>query len=128
MQDGPGRPRRARRALLGVGATLLTVIVLGFAFVAATSSYSSVPFGVERSTGPRAAPAWSRPCWRRDLRYRKRWVVRCGRVDGRVLYVQRRDPDGDGDEHLVVLADANVVIVKLPRRAGVRDLPAVGGR
>jgi len=71
------------------------------------------------------APAWSRPCWRLDRKFGDRYVLPCGRVDGRVLYVAPHDPDGDGDRHVLVLAGPHVVLVKLAVGARVR-LPSVG--
>ena len=57
------------------------------------------------------------------------YTLPCGRVDGRVLHVQAHDPDGDGDHHLVVLAGAHIVIVKIPLAADQpRRLPALGDR
>src|SRR4051794_22001881 len=32
----------------------------------------------------------------------------CVQVDGRIVYVQRRDPDGDGDLHVVLLSRQSV--------------------
>ena len=79
-------------------------------------------------TGPQATgrvPAWTRPCWRRR---EATYALPCGRVHGRVLHVQQRDPDGDGDRHLVVLAGAHVVIVKVVRSRRRPRLPGIGRR
>ena len=56
---------------------------------------------------------------------------RCRVVNGRVLYVEAVDPDGDGDSHLVLasrqsLTWPGVTIVVIPRRKQRASTPHVG--
>jgi hypothetical protein len=71
-----------------------------------------------------AAPAWTRPCWAGALDDGR---PDCVHVAGRVVWVQKHDPDGDGDRHLVVVTRLAAHIVKLDRRLPVRRLPGLGG-
>ena len=55
----------------------------------------------------------------------------CTAVAGRVLYVQRTDPDGDGDAHLVLLSQDSLTrrwisVVKIERDVRPPDLPGRG--
>lgn len=52
----------------------------------------------------------------------------CATVTGRVVYVEREDPDGDGDAHLVVLGGYHVTIVKIVKEDKSRGLPRLGDR
>ena len=72
-----------------------------------------------------AAPAWTRPCWAGAQDTGK---PNCVRVAGRVAWIQKHDPDGDGDRHLIVIARLRPHIVKLDRRLPVRRLPRLGAR
>ena len=73
-----------------------------------------------------AAPAWTRPCW---LSASERGDGRgCRRVEGRVVWREAVDADGDGDRHLVVVARFHVHVVKLPAAFPVRRLPRLGAR
>lgn len=73
---------------------------------------------LQTPAGRAAAPGWTRPCW--DL---PRWGgERCARVSGRVVWVQRRDPDGDGDQHVILVSRFHVRIVK--QRSSRAGLPA----
>jgi len=54
--------------------------------------------------------------------------VACARVEGRVVYRQRRDPDGDADAHLLVVAGLHVVNLKFRGAAGAGGLPGPGHR
>jgi hypothetical protein len=47
-------------------------------------------------------------------------------VRGTVLYVQRRDPDGDGDRHLLLVARSHLVKVKYRRGVRIGRLPRIG--
>ena len=35
-------------------------------------------------------------------------VAGCGRASGQILYVERVDPDGDGDAHFVLISDESI--------------------
>jgi len=49
-------------------------------------------------------------------------------VVGRVIYTQTRDPDGDGDVHVIVVAGVRLVNLKFRHGAGRVDPPGAGGR
>jgi hypothetical protein len=77
------------------------------------------------AAGRERAPAWTRPCAQIA-----RWtdLASCAHVRGRVVWVEHRDPDGDGDRHLVVVARRRVHIVKVSRALPIRHLPGIGHR
>ena len=104
-------------------------LVAYVALTAATTHYSRSPQAYVGRPGDPRPPAWSRPCRRYDARYRVRYVRACGRAQGRVVYRQSDDPDGDGDAHLLVVAGRRLVIVKLDPPAERRPaLPGIGDR
>jgi hypothetical protein len=47
-------------------------------------------------------------------------------VEGRVVWVQRHDPDGDGDRHVFVVSRLHVRIVKIRSGVHLERLPSVG--
>lgn len=50
----------------------------------------------------------------------------CERASGRIVYVERIDPDGDGDAHFVLLSDASITapgISVIDVAAGLRPDP-----
>ena len=133
VREGAPPSRRWRRRLLGISAAVVAVPVAGMTFLALTSDYDYRGLAYFGRPGDPRARAWSRPCWRRDPKYRVRYVLPCARVRGRVVYVQRSDPDGDGDAHAVVVAGARPVVVKFRAPAGrpetpQRALPRLGQR
>ena len=81
---------------------------------------------VIRSSTP-VPPAWAAPCRRRSAEGVV-FVRRCARVDGLVIWREQDDPDGDGDRHLLVVADRRPVKLKFPRGVGPRELPGLGKR
>jgi hypothetical protein len=72
-----------------------------------------------------AGPAWTRPCWAGVFDSDQR---SCVRVVGRVVWVQKHDPDGDGDRHLIVVARLHAHIVKFTRAFPGRFVPGLGAR
>lgn len=70
-----------------------------------------------------AGPAWTRPCWASVFDSDQR---ACVRVTGRVVWIQKHDPDGDGDRHLVVVSRLRPHIVKLNRAFPLPHLPGLG--
>ena len=57
----------------------------------------------------------------------------CRTTEGRIVYVERVDPDGDGDAHFVVLDPQGITLPGLTAidvRAGLRPkpLPGIGDR
>ena len=60
-------------------------------------------------------------------------AANCRSADGRVLYVERVDPDGDGDAHLVLASDESVTgpgisVIDVRRGLRPRPLPGPGDR
>lgn len=114
---------RRRRLLLGALAVLL--LVAAYVFVAlARGKYDTSPRDAVKGGGE---PAWTKPCYR-SLPVRIGSV--CARVQGRVVWRQLKDPDGDGDSHLVVVARLRARIVKIEAggRLGQAGAPPPGAR
>jgi hypothetical protein len=119
-----GWSRRRRRTVIALA------VVLALAAAAAAVASRGVDARYPRLAlltpdQQRRAPAWTAPCWPTA-----RWTDQrqCGRVQGRVVWVQQHDPDGDGDRHLVVVGRFRTRIVKLSARLGVRRGPRIGAR
>jgi hypothetical protein len=114
--------RRIAFALLAV--LVLLVVVAGA--VGAPGAYETYPrVDVLWPAQQARAPGWTRPCW-----FTARWTDKdlCEHVSGRVVWIQRRDPDGDGDRHLLIAGHYRLRIVKLAASMPVPDLPRVGTR
>ena len=56
-----------------------------------------------RSPAPSSAPAAAPPAAACPAE-----LANCRTASGRILYVQRVDPDGDGDAHFVLLSDESI--------------------
>jgi len=83
----------------------------------ATPSAAPAPRAATRLRAPRCRPA----------------VPDCARVSGRIVYVERVDPDGDGDLHVVVTDRNGVTLAGLTSIDVSKDLrpardPRVGER
>jgi hypothetical protein len=57
----------------------------------------------------------------------------CATADGRIIYVERVDPDGDGDAHFVLTSDEAITlpgisVIDVKRSLRPRPLPGVGDR
>ena len=81
---------------------------------------------------PRVTPEPSRPTPLRAPRCRAE-VPDCHSVSGRIVYVERVDPDGDGDLHVVVTDRAGVTLAGLTSIDVSKDLrprrdPRIGER
>jgi hypothetical protein len=119
--------RRPRGRRIALAFLLLLLVMAGVALVVASSGsyevYSRTAL-LTLAEGARA-PAWTRSCAKIA-----RWTDRavCARVRGRVVWIERRDPDGDGDRHLIVVAHRRVYIVKVTRKRDVPLLPDIGHR
>ena len=55
----------------------------------------------------------------------------CRSAEGRIVYVEARDPDGDGEAHFVVLDSRGITLpgltaIAIPRRLRPRPLPGPG--
>ena len=126
MERSPRRRRRSRRVALVL---LLALICLGGVALAMASAggYDVYPRSrLLTAAQRRGAPAWTRPCWKDAPSMPDRPV--CARAQGRVVWVQQHDDDGDGDRHLLVVAHRRVRIVKVQRRLPVDHLPGIGTR
>lgn len=106
---------------------VLALLLAAGAWMLHDTGYESRSVGILPDSSPRGAPAWSRPCWRQDPPpYSGMYILACARVDGRVVYREKLDPDGDGDSHLLVVAGVHLVNLKFRGGAGVVRLPDLG--
>jgi len=60
-------------------------------------------------------------------------LANCRTASGRILYVERVDPDGDGDAHFVLLSDDDITapglsVIDVKRSLRPRPLPGRGDR
>jgi hypothetical protein len=125
------RTRRlaARRRVLWVAGALLVLLVAAAAWATRGTRYDTQALTQLPVVPTQGAPAWSRPCWRPNRApYHGLYTLPCARVAGRVVYRQSRDPDGDGDAHLLVLARSHLVNLKFRHASGDPSLPGVGRR
>ena len=81
----------------------------------ATATPEATPRPARRLRAPRCRPE----------------VPDCARVSGRIVYVERVDPDGDGDAHFVVLdrrgvTAPGITVVDVARELRPRPLPGAG--
>lgn len=121
-------PRRTRRLAVLAGALLVLILLVAAGTVRGTR-YDTQALRQLPAERERGAPAWSRPCWRPNRPPYDGWyTLACARVEGRVVYRQGHDPDGDGDAHLLVVARAHVVNLKFRNAAGGKGLPGIGRR
>jgi hypothetical protein len=108
---------------------LAVVVVAAVAAVlAAGGTYESVRrTALLTRAGQQRAPAWSSPCWPTAA-----WTDKpsCVHLSGRVVWIQRRDSDGDGDRHLLVASRLHGRIVKLTQALAISigRLPRLGTR
>lgn len=112
----------ARRLVLGVLALLLVVAAVA-ALLLSRGQYDTYP---RAGLGAAAAPAWTAPC-RADRGVGRDHTV-CARVAGRVVWIQKHDPDGDGDRHMILVARLHPRIVKVPLGFPLGHLPRLGSR
>jgi hypothetical protein len=108
---------------------VLAVLLLAcgvLAIVCSGGTYRSIPRDALITPARQAAgPAWTRPCWASVFDSDQR---ACVQLAGRVVWMQKHDPDGDGDRHLVVVSRLRPHIVKLDRAFPVHHLPGLGAR
>ncbi|WP_445148173.1 hypothetical protein [Baekduia sp. Peel2402] len=109
-----------RRILLGVLAALLIAAAVA-GVVLSRGTFETYPRSGLAGAG---APAWTAPC-RADSGVGRDHTT-CVRVAGRVVWIQKHDPDGDGDRHLIVITRLHPRIVKVPRDFPLRHLPSLG--
>jgi hypothetical protein len=103
---------------------LVALVAIAATVVLGRGGYQTYPRSeLLTAAGRRAAPAWTRPCW---PSVRKIANPTCAHVTGRVVWIQRHDPDGDGDRHFVVVARLHPRIVKIAATLAVPHLPRYG--
>lgn len=107
---------------------LVVVVLLGgvAAAVGAPGAYETYPrVDVLWPAQQAKAPGWTRPCW-----FTARWTDKelCEHVSGRVVWIQKQDPDGDGDRHVLIAGHYRLRIVKLAASMPIPRLPRVGTR
>jgi hypothetical protein len=116
---------RGRRIVLG-GLVVLLLVAGAAMVVFSRGAYATYPrTQILWPAQQRTAPGWTKPCWPTA-----RWTDKatCAHVSGRVVWIQKHDPDGDGDRHLLVIDRLHPRIVKLSRGLGLTALPRVGAR
>lgn len=122
---GPSSGRGRRRTLAVLAAVVIAALSV-LAFLASEGRFDAYPRrALTSETGRRAAPRWTQPCWRPAGR-RVAYERSCARVGGRVVWVERDDPDGDGDRHLVLVSRFRLRIVKVPGDLTAERLPSIG--
>ena len=115
-----------RFSLLGVG---LLVAISGCGTTASTTeSTATQPRTVERSPHREHR---DRPVEKVEPSHCPSGLPNCRSTEGRILYEERVDPDGDGDAHFVVIDPQGITLPGLTAidvRKGLRPhpLPAIG--
>jgi hypothetical protein len=119
------RRRRARRVVAGVLVALLVAAGVA-ALLLSRGAYETYPARALVGPAKRSPlPSWTRFC---QVTPPTAKTKDCGHVRGRVVWVQKRDPDGDGDRHLIVVERLHPRIVKVPHDAGPVKVPSLGTR
>ena len=113
----------------GLGAAAAVAVLTGCGGGDAAPGATATP---SVTATPRATPEPSRPAPLRAPRCRAE-VPDCHNVSGRIVYVERVDPDGDGDLHVVVTDRAGVTLAGLTSIDVSKDLrprrdPRIGER
>lgn len=94
-----------------------------------TSTPAPRPAAVVTATpAPAHTPAPRRPLRRPRCRH---GVADCASTSGTIVYVERVDPDGDGDLHVALLSRQSLTypgisVVKFERRVRPAHVPAIG--
>ena len=117
-------PRRAP----SLGAAVVVIAVLagcGGGPEPPRSSATPTP-GATSTAAPRSEPALKRPRCRAD-------VPQCRSTSGRIVFVERVDPDGDGDLHVVVADRRGVTLrgltaIDVSKELRPRRDPRIGER
>lgn len=123
----PSRPPAARRrwlrAVAIVGGLVLVVAIIAVVLLAPGDHRTYPRLAILWPAQQRNAPAWTKPCWPTA-----RWTdkAECVHVSGRVVWIQKHDPDGDGDRHLLIVGRLHPRVVKLVRGMAVPGLPRIG--
>jgi hypothetical protein len=107
------RPRLWRASAM-LSALLLVALLLACAqgsltIIAARPAIARLAAGTRAARG---LPSWERWCTHGEAREDRRRLAFCARVEGRVLAATHGP--APGETHVAVLADFNLVIVRLP--------------
>jgi hypothetical protein len=128
-QLAPAPARRRLRIVVAAAGALVLLLCIGAVALVHGTRYDTQSLAQLPAVRERGAPAWSRPCWRPNRPpYDGFYTLPCARVEGRVVYRQGRDPDGDGDAHLLVVAGSHLVNLKFRFAGGGAGLPGLGHR
>jgi hypothetical protein len=105
---------------------------LAAALVLAGCSDEAEPAGDARRTPPEAEPRAARDAAPPRARCPAE-LTNCREASGRIVYVERVDPDGDGDAHFVLLSRASITgpgltVVDVKRSLRPSPLPGPGDR
>lgn len=114
-----------RASLVCVG---LLVAISGCGAADTSSSTATQPRTVERSS-PREHPEKPAAVERVEASYCEPDLPSCRTTEGRIVYVERVDPDGDGDAHFVVIDPQGITLPGLTAidvRKGLRPHPLPG--
>ena len=123
----------ARRRWVVLGAVVVAVSILaGLALAARGGDEGLIPDRIQPNR-PAASPPEGRAAPAAPAAKCPGGVAGCREVAGRIIYVERVDPDGDGDAHFVLADTAGVTgpgITVVDVRADLRPqpLPDVGDR
>jgi hypothetical protein len=125
--------RRAR----ALGTAVLALAATALALAAGCSDDEEPARTEPASTdAARTEPPRSRPAPRAQRLEAARCppdLGNCKTADGRIVYVERVDPDGDGDAHFVLSSDEaitlpGVSVIDVKKSLRPRPLPGVGDR
>jgi hypothetical protein len=105
---------------------------LAAALVLAGCSHEAEPAGEARRTAPEVKPRAARDAAPPPARCPAE-LSNCREASGRIVYVERVDPDGDGDAHFVLLSRASITgpgltVVDVKRSLRPSPLPRPGDR
>ncbi len=118
------KPSAGRRRAAALAAVLLATLLAGCAGAAPDPDSGRAPkvIRISRSASAGESVAPSR-C--------PAGLHGCRSVEGRIVFVEAHDPDGDGDAHFVILDAQGITLpgltaVKVTRRLRPRPLPGFG--
>jgi hypothetical protein len=102
-----------RSRLWRVTAVLAALLLCALAFVCGQGSLTVIARQPAAGRlGVTASPAWERWCTRGHPREDRKRLAFCARAEGRVL--SSTTGPGPGEEHLAVLGDFHIVLIRLP--------------
>lgn len=114
-----------RRRLAIAAAAVAAALVIGAFVLVLRGGYEVVE--PAKLGGATTLPDWTRPCWVLEPTTAvDSFSLRCARLHGTVLWVERDDPDGDGDQHQIVLAGTRLVNVKYRHGRVTGEVSGIG--